>query len=55
MKTEHELTAVDTNELLLVDGGDTNGHGTLSQGDLEYLAHLQAAVDAFLKATPTKL
>jgi hypothetical protein len=53
MKTEQELTAVDTNELLAVDGG--KGHGTLSAGDLEYLNRLQAAIDAFIKATPNKI
>ncbi len=52
MKTEHELTTVDTNELLMVDGGDSKG--TLSAGDEEYLNHLKAAVDAFLKATAPK-
>jgi hypothetical protein len=53
MNTEHNMTAVDTNELLMVNGGD--GKGTLSAGDLEYLARLKAAVDAFIKATPNKI
>jgi hypothetical protein len=51
MKTEHELTAVETNELLAVEGGDTK---ILSPGAQEALKHIEAAVAEFLKMYKSK-